>query len=149
MLSPSNLAPNFQAPDQNGNIHTLSDFQGKYLILYFYPKDDTPSCTKEACSFQDNYHYLLNLGVQIIGVSADSIDSHLNFANKYHLTFPLLSDPQKNIIQSYQAGGLLTKRITYLINPKGLIQKVYPNVNPTTHSQELIDEIQVLIKSAN
>jgi len=144
-------APDFSAPDQNGKIRKLSDYLGRFVVLYFYPKDDTPGCTKEACSFRDNYRQLQKLGVAIIGVSKDSVESHKKFANKYNLNFPLLSDPEKNIIKSYGAWGIKkflgkefegTKRMTHLIDPAGKIKKIYENVKPLSHIEEIIGDLK-------
>lgn len=143
----------FELPDQEGKQHRLSDYKGQWVVLYFYPKDDTPGCTKEACNFRDSFVELQKLGVVIMGVSKDSIKSHKKFADKYHLNFPLLSDENKEIIKTYKAWGLKkfmgrefegTKRITYLINPEGKIEKVYEKVNPLTHAGEIIKDLQTI-----
>ncbi len=144
-------ATNFSLPDQNGKIHQLSDYQGQWIVLYFYPKDNTPGCTTEACQFRDNLNQLTKIGVVVLGVSADSIESHKNFANKQNLNFSLLSDPEKKVIKVYNAWGkkkFLGKefegilRISYLINPKGEIVKKYQKVNPKTHAKEIIEDIK-------
>ena len=136
-------ATDFQLPDQDGKLHKLSDYLGKWVVLYFYPKDDTPGCTKEACNFRDSYHELQRLGVQILGVSKDSIVSHKKFVEKYHLNFPILSDESKSVIMKYKSWGVKkfmgrefegTIRNTYLINPKGKVEKFYEKVNPLSHS---------------
>lgn len=143
-------ALDFELPDQNGKIHRLSDYKGKWIILYFYPKDDTPGCTKEACNFRDSFHKLQTLDVQILGVSKDSIASHKKFTEKYHLNFPILSDETKDVIKKYKSWGVKkfmgrefegTIRNTYLINPKGEIVKFYEKVNPLTHSEEIIKDL--------
>src|SRR5690348_11593460 len=127
-------AADFSLPDQNGIVHTLAQYHGKWVVLYFYPKDDTPGCTKEACSFRDSFIELQKLGVVILGVSKDSIESHKKFAEKYHLNFPILSDESKTVIVQYHAWGKKQfmgrefdgiLRMSYLINPQGEIQKVY------------------------
>lgn len=150
MLPLTSLAPAFSLPDQHGKIHNLSDYRGKWLILYFYPKDDTPGCTKEACNFQNSYPILASRGVTILGISADSVESHLHFSSKYNLTFPLLSDPDKSVIKAYEAWApkvvfgkeiLGIQRISYLINPEGKIDQVYTNVNPATHSGEILNDL--------
>ncbi len=144
-------ATDFRLPDQDGVIHTLSQYNGKWVILYFYPKDDTPGCTKEACSFRDTAAEFQKLGVVILGVSKDSVASHKKFADKYHLQFPLLSDETKGVIQAYNAWG--TKKFmgrefegilrkTYLINPQGDIQKEYEKVNPLSHSEEILKDLK-------
>lgn len=139
------IATNFTLPDQFGKSHSLSDYLGKWVVLYFYPKDDTPGCTTEACNFRDSFRELQKLGVVILGVSADSVESHTKFAAKYNLNFPILSDPDHKTIEAYGAHSLLgTSRISYLINPKGEIAKVYPKVNPTLHAQEILTDLKNL-----
>lgn len=147
-------APAFSLPDQNGKLHSLNDYSGKWLIVYFYPKDDTPGCTKEACSLQDNKAEFVNFGVSIIGISKDSVKSHKKFAEKYHLDFPLLSDPDHSVIAAYGSWGKKkfmgrefegTLRNTYLINPKGEIEKKYTSVNPLIHATELLTDIKALL----
>lgn len=150
MILTGEKAPLFEAFDQNGKTQSLELYAGKWIILYFYPKDDTPGCTKEACNFRDSFHELEKLGVIILGVSKDSVDSHKKFAQKYHLNFPLLSDPEKIIIQAYNAWGKKKfmgrefegiKRMTYLINPKGEIEKIYEKVNPLVHAGEILKDL--------
>ncbi len=140
-------APLFEGLDQNGNLVRLEDLRGKRVILYFYPKDDTPGCTKEACSLRDNYDALQKAGYTIIGVSADPIDSHKKFAEKYHLPFSLLADPEKKIINAYHAWGKKklygkeyegTLRITYLIDENGLISRIIKNVKPEQHADQIL-----------
>lgn len=146
-------ATDFSLPNQNGVAHTLRQYRGHWVILYFYPKDDTPGCTKEACSFRDFASEFEKLGVVILGVSKDSIASHKKFADKYHLTFPILSDETKDVLQAYHAWGKKTfmgrefdgtLRMTYLINPEGDIQKVYEKVNPLVHSEEILADLKTL-----
>ncbi len=146
-------AENFTLPDQDGKIHSLSQYKGKWIVLYFYPKDDTPGCTKEACNFRDSIGELKNLGVVILGVSKDSVSSHKKFSEKYHLNFPILSDENKQVIKLYNAWGkkkFLGKefegilRKTYLIDPDGQIRKVYENVNPSIHAGEILKDLQAL-----
>lgn len=143
-------APQFSLPDQDGTVRSLSEFRGKWIVLYFYPKDDTPGCTKEACNFRDTYHNLEKKEVVILGVSKDSVPSHKKFANKYHLNFPLLSDESGEMIKEYHAWGekkFLGKkyygilRKTHLINPEGEIVKTYDNVNPSHHAGEIIHDL--------
>lgn len=128
------LAPDFTLLDQNNQPHSLQDYRGKWVILYFYPKDDTPGCTTEACNFRDSLRELQKLGLVVLGVSKDSVASHGKFAAKYQLNFPLLSDPDHQVIEQYQASS----RTTYLIDPQGYIAKVYPKVNPTQHAAEIL-----------
>lgn len=146
-------ATNFTLPDQDNKQHSLSDYHGKWVIIYFYPKDDTPGCTKEACDFRDNFHTLQAKGVVILGVSKDSVASHKKFAQKHELNFPLLSDESKETIKAYNAWGEKkfmgktfdgVKRTTYLINPQGEIAKVYENVNPLNHAKTILDDLATL-----
>lgn len=142
-------APSFSLTGIKGERHTLQDYQGSWLVLYFYPKDDTPGCTKEACSFRDDMVQLEKLGAKIVGISVDDAESHAQFAKKYNLPFPLLSDTDGKVAASY---GALTnlgivkiaKRYTFLINPQGQIAKVYQSVDTSRHSQEIIDDLRQL-----
>lgn len=147
------LTSNFSLLDQDGKAHSLSDYLGKWVVLYFYPKDDTPGCTKEACNFRDSFRELQKLGVIILGVSKDSVKSHKKFADKYQLNFPILSDESLEVIKAYNAWGLKKfmgreyegiLRTTYLINPKGKIEKIYEKVNPLIHAREIIDDLRAL-----
>ena len=142
-------APAFSLPDQNGKTHQLADYAGQWVVLYFYPRDDTPGCTKEACSFRDDLQQLEKLGAKVVGISVDDADSHAKFALKYHLPFPLLADKDGSVANSY---GALTnlgiikfaKRYTFLINPQGKIAKVYESVDTSRHSQEIIGDLKRL-----
>ena len=141
------IAPTFSLADQTGKIRKLEDYSGKWVVLYFYPKDDTPGCTKEACSFRDDLKQLEKLGAQIIGVSVDDSDSHAKFASKYHLPFPLLADQDAKVAESYGAVNNLliikiAKRYTFLIDPSGKIAEIYLDVNTSRHSQEIIDDLK-------
>ncbi|MCX6726941.1 MAG: peroxiredoxin [Candidatus Shapirobacteria bacterium] len=136
-------ANNFELPDQNGKTHKLVDYLGKWVVLYFYPKDDTPGCTKEACSLRDNFRQIEKLGAVILGVSKDSVASHQKFAEKYNLNFTILSDISGKMIRSYGAKGLVgTLRKTYLIDDNGEIRKIYDKVNPTIHAEEIVDYLK-------
>ncbi len=146
-------AVNFSLLDQTGKIHKLTDYKGKWIVLYFYSKDDTPGCTKEACNFRDSFREIQKLGVQILGVSKDSVASHKKFAEKYSLNFPILSNETKEVIKAYGAWGEKkfmgrtfegTLRKTYLINDKGEVHKIYDNVNPLNHSSEVVEDIKNL-----
>ncbi|MDB5178245.1 MAG: alkyl hydroperoxide reductase/Thiol specific antioxidant/Mal allergen [Patescibacteria group bacterium] len=139
-----NKAPAFSLPDQNGATRSLAEFAGTWLIVYFYPKDDTPGCTTEACSFRDEYRYLQEKGLNVVGISKDSVASHAKFAAKYGLNFPLLSDESAGIIKAYGAWGLGTKRTTFLINPEGGIAKEYPKVTPKDHAVEILRDFEAL-----
>jgi thioredoxin-dependent peroxiredoxin len=142
-------APYFSLPDQDGKIQSLKDYEGKWLVLYFYPRDDTPSCTQEACAFRDDMNKLTALGAQIVGISVDSQSSHAQFAGKYHLPFPLLSDDQAEVAERY---GVLrnmllfrfARRYTFLIDPQGKIRKVYDKVETSRHSKEIIADLKLL-----
>lgn len=142
-------APDFNLPDAKGELHQLSNYANKWLVLYFYPKDDTPGCTKEACSFRDDLAQLDKLGAQVVGISVDDSNSHAKFAEKYHLPFPLLADKDGKVADSY--GALtnlfiikLAKRYTFLIDPQGVIVKTYLSVDTSRHSQEIIDDLKKL-----
>lgn len=144
-------APSFSLPDQDGHVRQLSDYLGKWVVLYFYPKDDTPGCTVEACSFRDAFEKLQASGVIILGVSKDSVKSHKKFAKKHNLNFPLLSDESTEMIKAYGAWserqflgrpGVLRK--TFLINPTGEIVKEYPKVNPIGHASTIIADLTLL-----
>lgn len=143
MLQINTQAPAFQLTAQDGQSYSLEQFRGKYILLYFYPKDDTPGCTKEACMIRDQFGEFEKSGIVVLGVSADSPESHKEFAEKYHLPFLLLSDEQKQTIKAYQADGLLfTKRISYLIDPQGTIVENYPDVDPASHAAEILQAVQ-------
>jgi len=144
-------APSISAKDQAGKPVSLEEYLGKKVVLYFYPKDDTPGCTKEACAFRDNFPNFNALGVDVLGVSVDDESRHKKFAEKYQLPFRLVSDPDKTIVEAYGVWGLKkfmgreymgTNRVTYLIDEKGVIEKVWPKVNPAQHAQELLGYLQ-------
>ncbi len=142
-------APDFKLADQDGQTHALKDYRGKWLVLYFYPKDDTPGCTQEACAFRDDLHLLTGMGAQVVGVSVDDSSSHAGFAKKYHLPFPLLADKSGEVAASY--GALmdlrvlkLARRYTFLIDPQGNIGKVYLSVETSRHSKEIIEDLKKL-----
>ncbi|MFA6514830.1 MAG: peroxiredoxin [Candidatus Paceibacterota bacterium] len=140
MLKEGTKIIDFNLVDQNGVAHKLSDYSGR-VLLYFYPKDDTPGCTKEACMITEVYDDFKKAGITVLGVSSDSPESHKKFAEKYNLPFTLLSDPSKIAIKAYGASSMLfTKRISYLID-KGIIIKVYPKVDPASHAREILKEI--------
>lgn len=147
MLEVGTKAPQFTLPDQNGNSVSLSDFSGKKVVLYFYPKDNTPGCTQQACAFGENFGDFQAKNTVVIGVSKDSVASHQRFAGKYNLPFILLSDPELQAIQAYgvwQEKKLYGKvsmgvvRSTYLIDEQGMIEKVMPKVKPDTNAGELL-----------
>jgi peroxiredoxin Q/BCP len=140
-------APELKLKDQDGNMVFLRDFAGKkWVVLYFYPKDDTQGCTKEACSFQDQSERLAPFNVQVLGVSVDNRESHQAFARKFGLKFPLLADPTRKVTKSYGALAFyrLAKRMTFVIDPEGKIRKIFARVNPATHLDEIIDALKEL-----
>lgn len=142
-------APDFSLLDAQHKPHQLADYAGKWLVLYFYPKDDTPGCTKEACHFRDDLFQIEKLGAKVVGISVDDTDSHAQFAKKYNLPFPLLADKDGKVAKSYGALtdlGLIkrAKRYTFLIDPKSNIAKIYLSVDTSRHSQEIIDDLKKL-----
>ena len=139
-LNVGDFAPDFSLPDEEGREQALEDFRGKHVLLYFYPKDDTPGCTAEACGFKDIFNILKDK-VVILGISSDSIDSHHRFSTRYGLPFHILSDTGKDVITNYRAAGMFTRRISYLIGPDGRIAKKYPKVDPGTHSAEVVRDL--------
>ena len=151
MLQAGTKAPDFSLPDQNGKEVKLSDFLGKRVVLYFYPKDNTPGCTRQACAFAGNYEAFRTQDVVVIGISKDSIASHLKFAEKYDLPFILLSDPERQAIEAYDVWkekklygkvSMGVVRSTYLINPEGIIEKAMPRVKPDTNAAEILAYLQ-------
>lgn len=141
MLKVQSIAPNFKLLDQDGKEQSLSYHRGNYVLLYFYPKDDTPGCILEACGIRDLYKDFEANDIKIFGISSDSVKSHKKFAEKYNLPFTLLSDPEKEVIQMYEAAGIIfCKRISYLIGSDGLIEKAYPDVDPIKHGIEILND---------
>ncbi|MDB5030474.1 thioredoxin-dependent thiol peroxidase [Mucilaginibacter sp.] len=147
-LKTGDKAPDFTAKDQNGKSVSLSDFKGKTVILYFYPKDDTPGCTAEACDFRDNYQSLAGKGFEVIGVSTDDEKSHKKFETKYSLPFPLIADTDHHIVEAYGVWGeknmygkkyMGTMRTTFIINADGNIQTVIDKVDTKASSQQVLD----------
>lgn len=148
-MKSGDLAPTFSLPDQNAVQRNLVDYRGNWLVLYFYPKDDTPGCTTEACHFRDDYLQIKKLGAEILGVSLDSEKSHAEFAKKFSLPFPLLAD--KAGVVSKQYGALwgiwpvqFARRHTFLIDPDGKVAKIYREVDPEKHSEELMADIKIM-----
>jgi peroxiredoxin Q/BCP len=143
------LAPAFSLEDQSGKPRSLADFRGKWVVLYFYPKDDTPGCTEEACNFRDDIFALEQMGAQVLGVSLDDSASHARFAKKHGLPFPLLADPSGAVTRSYGAlteGSRYARRYTFLIDPAGKVAKVYTSVETSRHSAEVIADLKRLSK---
>lgn len=152
-LEIGDTAPAFEALDQDGNVRTLSEFGGKTVLLYFYPKDDTPGCTKEACTIRDNWSAFKNAGVVVLGVSVDAVKKHKKFAEKYDLPFTLLSDEGKEIVKAYGVWGpkkfmgrefLGVKRWSFLVGSDGKIAKIYENVKPSDHAAEVLADAKAL-----
>ncbi|PPC95192.1 MAG: peroxiredoxin [Methylotenera sp.] len=142
-------APNFRLEDIKGKDRTLEDYAGKYTVLYFYPKDETPGCIKEACLFRDDLAQLEKLGANVVGISVDTSASHAEFAKKYQLPFDLLSDTDGHVAARYQALNnfyilKLAKRHTFLISPDGKIAKIYRDVNVSKHSKQIIEDLIAL-----
>ena len=146
MLKIGDQAPAFKAPDQSGQTHQLSDYKGKWVLLYFYPRDNTPGCTAEACALRDNFAGFEKIDAVILGVSTDSIKSHAGFAEKYQLPFTLLADTDKEIVRAYGANGF-ARRISYLINPDGKIAEAYEHVKPAQHAVEVLADLSRLKSS--
>jgi len=153
ILSVGDKAPAFSLPDQDGKVHSLGDYTEKWVLLYFYPKDNTSGCTKEACSIRDAWSDFGRLGAVVLGVSKDSVKSHRGFADKHRLPFTLLSDEATEMIAAYGAWqrkkmagreymGIV--RMSYLIDPKGRIAKVYPKVKPEAHAAEVLKDLMEL-----
>lgn len=148
MLEVGSLAPDFSLPDENGDIHKLSDYRGQKVILYFYPKDNTAGCTKQACGFKDRYPLIQEKGAVVLGISKDSVRTHKNFKTKYDLPFTLLSDPEHQVIEMYDVWkekknygrvymGIV--RSTYLIDENGIIVKALEKVKPDQNPQDMVD----------
>lgn len=151
MLEAGIKAPEFKLQDKDGNLVNLSDFKNKKVVLYFYPRDNTPGCTKQACSFRENYEKFKSKDVVVIGVSKDSVKSHTNFAQKYDLPFILLSDPELEVIKAYdvwQEKKLYGKvsmgvvRTTYIIDENGIIEKVYDKVKTDKNAEEILEYLR-------
>ncbi len=155
MFKVGDPAPNFTLQDQDGNNHSLSEYQGAWLLLYFYPKDNTSGCTTEACALRDDFLGFKKLNVKIVGVSIDSPESHKKFADEYQLPFTLLADEDKKVVELYgvwQEKSMYGKkymgivRSSFLVNPKGQIEKIYEKVKPEEHSKEVLEDLKNIIK---
>ncbi|GIV08861.1 MAG: peroxiredoxin [Fimbriimonadales bacterium] len=151
ILTHGSIAPDFCLTDQHGNTVRLSDYRGRWVVLYFYPKDMTPGCTQEACSFRDLYADFEQEGIVVLGVSADDVQSHRKFADKYELPFPLLADTEHTVSEAYGAWRkkhLYGKefwgvdRITYIVNPEGAVHHVFAKVKPAAHGDEVLHAIR-------
>ena len=150
MLEVGTKAPDFTLPDQNGDMHTLEEYRGKKVVLYFYPKDNTPGCTKQACNFGELYPQFTEKGAVVIGVSRDSVASHKKFEEKYNLPFTLLSDPELNCIQAYDVWqekinygkkSMGVVRTTYLIDENGVIEKAFGKVKAEKNPEQMLGEL--------
>jgi peroxiredoxin Q/BCP len=142
-------APEFELPDQNGQLHSLEDYREQWIVLYFYPKDETPGCTTEACEFRDNIFAYRNLNAQILGVSLDDVESHKAFAENHGLPFPLLADTDGSTSAAYGVktrmfGMSVAKRQTFIIGPDGKIAKHYEKVDPAEHSKQVLSDLEKL-----
>lgn len=155
MLVVGNFAPGFTYFDAAGTEHSLADARGSWVLIYFYPKDNTPGCTKEACAFRDQYPKFKKLGILVFGVSVDSAASHEKFVKKYELPFILLADTEKVLVNEYDVWGkkkfmgreyMGTARVSFLIDPDGKIAKIYDTVKPETHAEEVLRDLKVLMK---
>ena len=145
LLKVGDTAPDFNSVDQNGKPVRLSDFKGKPVVVYFYPKDDTPGCTKEACNFRDNYAEYEKAGVKVLGISVDDPHSHKKFEEKYKLNFTLVADHEKKISENFGVlGDRNAKRVTYIIGKDGKIAHVYPKVSPDEHAVEVMQKLKEL-----
>lgn len=149
------LAPNFSLTDQDGKTHTLKDYRGKWVLVYFYPKDDTPGCTKQACDLRDSFPEFKKLDAVVFGISTDTEKSHKKFEDKYELPFTLLADVEKKIVNAYGVWApkkfmgrefLGTLRTSFLINPEGNIAKVYEKVKPEIHAEEVLADLKMFAK---
>lgn len=150
MLEIGIKAPDFELPDQNGKLHSLKDYSGKKVILYFYPKDNTPGCTKQACGFSDRYPQFMEKGAVVLGISRDSVDSHKKFEQKYSLTFTLLADPERRVIEAYDVWkekknygkvSMGVVRTTYLIDEKGIIIRADDKVKAAEDAEKMLTEL--------
>ncbi len=151
LLEIGQKAPAFSATDQDGKPVSLEEYRGRKVVIYFYPKDDTPGCTREACAFRDNLPNFQKTGVEVLGVSVDAEKAHRKFADKYQLPFRLVSDGEKQIVEAYGVWGkkkfmgreyMGTNRVTYLVDEQGNIEKVWPKVKPETHAAEILEWLQ-------
>ncbi|MBI5794264.1 thioredoxin-dependent thiol peroxidase [Candidatus Uhrbacteria bacterium] len=153
MMKPGIKAPAFSLPDQDGMVHSLENQKGNWVLLYFYPKDDTPGCTKEACTIRDAWPKFKKLKLNVFGVSVDSVKSHGKFVKKYDLPFTLLADEDKSLVKAYGVWGkkkfmgreyMGVNRMSFLIDPDGKIAKVYESVKPEMHADEVLADLKTL-----
>lgn len=151
MPTPGDPAPDFEGLTQDGDTLRLADFRGQTVVLYFYPKDDTPGCTKQACNLRDNQAVLQQHGIAVVGVSGDDVASHERFAEKYSLPFPLIADPDHTILEAYGVWGeknfygkksMGIKRTTFMIDPDGTVQHVFKRPNTSGHTEEILAKLK-------
>ncbi len=147
-------APEFELPDQDGQLHSLEDYRDQWVVLYFYPKDQTPGCTTEACEFRDDIFAFKKMNAQVLGVSLDDVASHQAFSEKHNLPFPLLADVEGKAADAYGVktkmfGMTLAKRETFLIDPEGKLVKHYSDVDPDVHSRQVLTDLQQLVGGGN
>jgi thioredoxin-dependent peroxiredoxin len=151
MLKEGIKAPEFSLPDQDGKVHNLADYMGQWVLIYFYPKDNTPGCTVEACTIRDNYPDFKKLKIKVFGISVDSVESHKKFEQKFGLPFTLLADNEKKVVEQYGVWGekkfmgrkyMGIERMSFLIDPKGKIVKIYEKVKPAEHAEEVLRDIK-------
>lgn len=144
-------APEFRLQDQNGKWHQVKDYRGKWVVLYFYPKDQTPGCTAQACEFRDNIFAFREAGAVVLGISVDDVESHKKFSEKYSLPFPILADPTKEVAKRYDVVGFagFAKRETFVLDPQGRIVKHYLDVDPKGHTQVVLKDLQELQKKGS
>lgn len=155
-LAVGRKAPEFSLPDQNNTVHSLSQYRGKYVLIYFYPKDDTPGCTTEACTIRDAWQQFKKVSIVVLGISTDSTHSHEKFAAKFQLPFTLLADEDKKIVNAYRVWGkkkfmgreyMGISRSSFLINPEGKIVKIYEKVKPEIHAEEVLKDVAALLSN--
>ncbi len=139
-------APELTAPDQTGTPRSLSEFRGKAVVLYFYPRDATPGCTEEACAFRDRWDQFAEAGAQVLGVSTDTVESHAAFAREHELPFPLLADPEGEVLEAYgvETRFGLAQRVTFVIDGTGVVRRVFPDVDPAVHADEVLEVLEQL-----
>lgn len=150
LLSVGTPAPDLSARDQHGTLRTLREFRGRVVVLYFYPRDGTPGCTREACGFRDSWDRLSAAGAQVVGVSMDSVDSHREFADAHRIQFPLLADTDGRVCARFGVGAHLgmAERVTYLLDVQGVVRRVFPAVDPSVHAAEVLSAIEAISRPA-
>jgi peroxiredoxin Q/BCP len=151
-LEPISVAPEFTAPDETGKDRTLAEFRGRPLVLYFYPKDGTPGCTREACAFRDEWQRITHTGAQVVGVSLDSVQSHAEFKQKHALPFPLLSDTDGRVLEAYgvpRSPKGYASRTTFIIDSQGMIRRIFPEVDPAVHVREVLEVLDKLARESS